>query len=315
MRMLAAVLKVRVRGEIARGEFDNAVQTLQTMFVLARTFNEHPTLIGHLVGIALTMIALGEVEEFIAQPGAPNLFWALTDLPTPFIDLRKGREGEKLLLSEDYDVLRKATPIAEADLRKLIAKLDVLVDLDEAKKAMKPSIYYAAQAADSDATAAGRARLAKFGHKPADVAKLSPLQVALMDDFTQYQADLDDFLKWTNVPNWQVPTDLGIKVPRPSPFGQVLPAYVKVTHAKLRLQQTIALLITAEGVRAHAGANSRKLPVSLDQVKLPLPVDPVTGKSFGYELKDGMANILGTPPVGSEKVPTLNRVYEITIRK
>ena len=36
----------RVRGEIARGEFDAAVQTLQTMFALARTFNEHPTLIA-----------------------------------------------------------------------------------------------------------------------------------------------------------------------------------------------------------------------------------------------------------------------------
>ena len=53
MRMLAAVLKVRARGEIARGEFDGAVQTLQTLFALARTFNEHPTLIGHLVGLAL----------------------------------------------------------------------------------------------------------------------------------------------------------------------------------------------------------------------------------------------------------------------
>src|SRR5205809_800455 len=50
MRMLAAVLKVRIRGEIARGEFDNAIHSLQTLFALAHTFNEHPTLIGHLVG-------------------------------------------------------------------------------------------------------------------------------------------------------------------------------------------------------------------------------------------------------------------------
>src|SRR4051812_43846416 len=77
MRMLTAVLKVRFRGELARGEFDNAIHTLQTMFTLSRTFNEHPTLIGQLVGLALASIALQCVEEFIQQPGAPNLFWAL----------------------------------------------------------------------------------------------------------------------------------------------------------------------------------------------------------------------------------------------
>ena len=117
MRMLAAVLKVRVRGEIARGEFDNAIQTLQTMFALARTFNEHPTLIGHLVGMAIAAIAFSAVEEFVQQPGAPNLFWPLVDLPSPFIDLRKGREGEKLFLTKEYDVLRKAVPVPDADLQ------------------------------------------------------------------------------------------------------------------------------------------------------------------------------------------------------
>jgi hypothetical protein len=33
------------------------------------------------VGLAIVNIALQSVEEFIQQPGAPNLFWALTDLP------------------------------------------------------------------------------------------------------------------------------------------------------------------------------------------------------------------------------------------
>jgi hypothetical protein len=315
MRMLAALLKVRVRGEIARGEFENAVQTLQTMFVLGRTFNEHPTLIGHLVGIAITSIALGEVEEFVQQPGAPNLFWALIDLPSPFIDLRKGREGEKLFLSQEYDVLRKVSPIPDADLQSLIKKLDVLVDLDDAKKADRPSEFYTKQAADSEAVAAGRAKLTKFGHKPDDVSRLSPLQVVMMDDFAQYQVDLDDYLKWTNVPIWQVPADLGLQKARPGPFGQILPAYLKVTLAKIRLQQQVALLAAAEGVRAHAGENGGKLPGALDQVKLPLPLDPVTGQPFVYELKGGTAVIRGTAPRGRETEPTFNRVYEVTIRK
>lgn len=314
MRMLIAVLKVRFRGELARGEFDNAVYTLQTMFALSRTFNEHPTLIGHLVGLALASISLQCVEEFIQQPGAPNLFWALIDLPRPFIDLRKGREGEKLFLTKEYDVLRRAVPVTEAELQSLIKNLDTIANFDEDKKEQRPSVYFAKQLKDKEAVAAATARLKEFGHKPEELAKLPPLQLLMMDDFAQYQATLDDYLKWTNVPAWQVPADLG-KNSRRGPFGSLLPQYEKVTQARLRVQQVIALLTVAESVRAHAAANGGKLPEKLDAVKLPLPVDPVTGKPFLYELKDGKAVLRGTPPAGREDQPSFNRVYEITVRK
>jgi hypothetical protein len=261
------------------------------------------------------MIALGEVEEFIQQPGAPNLFWALTDLPTPFIDLRKGREGEKLFLKKEYDVLRKAVPVPDADLAALLMHLDSMVGDDPgARDENAPGAWYRKQAGDKEFVAASVERLKEVGHKPADLAKLSALQVVLMDNFAQYQAELDDFLKWTNVPFWEVPADLR-KQKRPGPFGLLLPAYLKVTQAKIRVQQMVALLTAAEGVRAHAATSGGKVPPSLDLVKLPLPADPVTGKPFVYEVKDGKAILRGTPPPGREKEPTFNRVYEITIRK
>ncbi|MBN9122596.1 MAG: hypothetical protein J0I06_26185 [Planctomycetes bacterium] len=312
MRMLAAVLKVRVRGEIACGEFDNAIQTLQTMFALARTFNEHPTLIGHLVGTALAMVAFGAVEEFVQQPGAPNLFWPLIDLPAPLLDMRKGREGEKLFLTREYDVLRKAVPAADADLAALLKNLDALAEGD--KNLGVPSAWYAKRAKDAAVLTAAAEHLKTFGHTPADLAKLSPLQLVLMDDFAQYQVDLDEFLKWTNVPYWQIPVDLG-QQKRPGPFGALLPAYMKVTHAKARAHQCASLLTVAEGVRAHAADNGGKLPEKLDAVKLPLPPDPVTGKPFVYELRGATAVIRGTPAPGREQEPAFNRVYEVTVRK
>jgi hypothetical protein len=314
MRMLASVLKVRIRGEIARGEFGSAVQSLQTLFVLARTFNEHPTLIGHLVGMALGGIALGAVEEFVQQPGAPNLFWPLLDLPAPLLDIRKGREGEKLFLTKEFDVLRKAEPVPEAELQKLFKTIDPMLVMGTDGKAQKPSAWYARQAKDKDAVAAAAKRLEALGHKPGDVAKLSPLQTVMMDDFAQYQIDLDELLKWTNVPAWQLPADLA-KKPRAAPFAELLPHFFKVVQAKLRSQQQVAMLCVAEGVRAHAADNGGKLPAALDAVKLPLPVDPVTGKPFRYELKGGTATIRGTPPPGREKEPGYNRVYEVTVRK
>ena len=93
MRLLAAALKVRFRAEVAERRFDDALATAKTMFALSRHLGEHPTLIGDLVGVAVASLTVGPVEEMIQQPGCPNLYWALTDLPAPFIDLSQGATG------------------------------------------------------------------------------------------------------------------------------------------------------------------------------------------------------------------------------
>ncbi|AMV23730.1 hypothetical protein VT84_04910 [Gemmata sp. SH-PL17] len=313
MRMLTTVMKVRARGEIARGEFGAALQTLQAQFALARTFNEHPTLIGHLVGIALGMVAATELEEFVQQPGAPNLFWALTDLPRPLIDLRKGHEGERRLVGKEYDVLRKAVQVSEPELTARIKMLDTINGLGDGKSAT-PSAWCAKQSRDKDAVAAATTRLTEAGHKADALAKLSPLQVILMDDFLQYENELDDNMKWTNVPFWRAPADFGTQK-HPGAFGTLLPVYKKVTLARVRLEQLVAQLTVVEAVRAHAAENGGQLPTALDAVKLPLPIDPISGKLFVYEVKENRATIRGTPPPGQEQWPTSNRVYEVTVRK
>ena len=38
---------------------------------------------------------LDRVEELISQPGAPNLYWALTALPRPLVSMREALETEQ----------------------------------------------------------------------------------------------------------------------------------------------------------------------------------------------------------------------------
>ena len=97
MRGLARALKVRFRAEVALGHFDDAIRTAKTMFAMSRHMGEHPTLIGNLVGIAIAAMAIGPLEEMLQQPGCPNLYWALTNLPDPLIPLRTGMEGERVM--------------------------------------------------------------------------------------------------------------------------------------------------------------------------------------------------------------------------
>ena len=76
MRSLANGLQRRFRDEIALRHFDDALVTARTMFAMSRHMNEHPTLIGDLVGMAIAFVAIGPLEEMLEQPGCPNLYWS-----------------------------------------------------------------------------------------------------------------------------------------------------------------------------------------------------------------------------------------------
>ena len=56
------------------------------------------SLINGLIGMAIAEHDAGACEDLIAQPGAPNLYWALTTLPRPLIDLRNHLEVQQKLV-------------------------------------------------------------------------------------------------------------------------------------------------------------------------------------------------------------------------
>ncbi len=85
--------------------------------------------------------------------------------------------------------------------------------------------------------------------------------------------------------------------------------------ARGRLQQRLALLQHAEALRLYAADHDGKLPARLDDIPLPLPVDPFTGKPFGYEVNGATAVVRGSPPKGEEKNAAYNVRFEVTIQK
>jgi hypothetical protein len=315
MRELARVLRVKLRGEVARKDYGTAVRTAQTMLALARAFEDHPTLIGTLVGVAVEHLTLDVLEEMIQQPGAPNLFWALTNLPDPVVGLRKGMQGERCWLGKEFDALRKADPIAPAELARLVSLLDPIVVVSEGQKIEKAGNWYARQLANPANAAAAKTRLGKLGLKPEALDKLAPLQLVIMDDYARYEMIRDDLMKWSALPFWRLPADLDQEKLPPGHFTQLIPAYLKIREAEVQARQRVAMLQAAEAVRAYAAAHGGTLPPTLDAIQLPVYPDPVTGKTFVYEVKDGTAVLRGTPPPGRKAEPAFNRVYEITIRK
>ncbi|QDU21424.1 hypothetical protein [Urbifossiella limnaea] len=340
-RDLARVLRVRARGEIARGDFAAAAETIQTHLALARTLNEHPTIIGSLVGIAIAATALSSVEEFVAQPGAANLFWALADLPTPLFDLRKATHGERTFLAVELDpVLDRKNPMTEAQVGVAVLKVTRLLDLvapfkeglappfkegdpppplpkaqPRPKEPPTPATYLGGRAADAKQVAEARARLLPAPPvQDLRVKAFPPMQVILIDEVNRFEASRDDILKWLTVPAWQLPAGFDKAQPT-GVFGPLGPGIGKVSIARSRIQQQVAMLQAVEAVRAFAAANGGRLPGTLDETRLPIPHDPFTGRPLRYEVANGTAVIRGTPPSGREADATLNRVYEVQLRK
>lgn len=86
-RRFTFILELQVRFQIAQGQYDKALATMQTGFTLAKHLGEGPNLLQGMIGVAISARMLRPLEQFIQGPDAPNLYWALQGLPRPFIDL------------------------------------------------------------------------------------------------------------------------------------------------------------------------------------------------------------------------------------
>lgn len=320
LRELASGLKVRFRVEIAERHFGDAVVTAKTMFALSRHLAEHPTIIGNLVGIAVAFLAIGPLEEMLQQPGCPNLFWALTDLPSPFIDLQKAVQGERMCLDAEFAVLDTRELMNETQLQHAVERLQramAAMIMGGGKEEIGPWLDSVAKKEES--LRAARQRLIAWGLAEAQVKKFPARQVVLLDEKREYEARLDDVLKALTLPYWQAQPILAA-LPRPQDapiplFAVFLSNLDKVKMSQTRLEQRIGMLRCVEAVRMYAAAHKGGLPDNLDDTNLPLPVDPVTGKPFVYKVHGDTAALRGIPPHGMEANPAFNVRYEVTIGK
>jgi hypothetical protein len=316
LRALAAALQDRFHTEVAQHRFDDALRTAKTMFAMSRHMGEHPTLIGDLVGIAIASITIVPLEEMLAQPGCPNLYWALTNLPSPLVSMDKGWEGERLLILAELRDLDENAPMSAEQLRKLIKHVDYLRGLDNPKLKNNTRSWLNARNKDEQQIQAARRRLVEVGLAEERLARFPADQVLLLDEKREYEVLRDEAMKLMKLPTWQgEPLIQQIKPPKKeSLFAFLVPALNKVRRAQGRLEQRIALLRHVEALRLYAAEHEGKLPEKLSDCPVPLPDDPFTGKPFRYQKEGTTAHLFGTPPKGEEKNAPYNLHYEVTIQ-
>jgi hypothetical protein len=323
LRTLAALLAIRCRLELSEGKFDRAAYTLQTGLTLGRQVADAPLLIQNLVGVAITAIMLGRVEEWLTLPGAPDLYWPLTALPQPLVSTWRAMRSEGGTLFRSFPQLRRLSremlTAAEAEhLANELLRTLASCTGDKAVPAWQGKLGMATLAARTYPEA--RRHLIARGRTAEQVAAMPALQVVLIFYVDQYDATWDEVLKWQSLPYWQSQPGLAeaeakIRAARTTALnvfiGLLMPAVLKVNEANARVQRQVVGLRCAAAIRLHASRHGGRLPASLKEIaEVPLPIDPATGKGFDelYKADDGKAALDVPVPQGYTAVS--GRRYE-----
>lgn len=328
MRGFVPMMLLRARVAIREKDYVGAARALETGFSFAQQVGEGPFLINGLVGIACASAIAEGVPDFVEQPDAPNLYWSLTALPRPLIDLRHAIEFEQRWLPLQFPDLAdldrpRATAEWDASLVRVRQEIYRLGELNQKEFAVPPGTARNDPASKSPELAAARKFLTQSAGIQADkVADMPAAQVLILALVAQYQVLNDELYKAAYLPYPQgravfLAAEARLKEPTDSEGGRLahllLSAAQKVVLAQLRLERKIAMLRVIEALRLHA-AKDGELPDRLAQVTVvPVPDDPGTGKPFEYS-RDGETAVL-TSRIPGEPSATQGLRYKVTLRK
>lgn len=326
-RRMIFALQLQIRLKAADGQTDEAFEMLQQGVQMGRDIAEGPTLIQDLVGIAITAVMLREVEGLIQMPGSANLYWALTGLPEPMIDMYSALEYEREVLFIEFPQLRslenevltpaQASKIASGFIEKLSSMDGGGSDMPF--QGVLPLGWVMMHYSDAKQFLAGK------GFSKQRIEEMPAAQAVLIYQKQEYLEMVDNLFKWFALPYYQsrpryeesekafdkYNRDKGLKV---NLFTTLLPALYRVAFIQARLDRHITLLRTIEAIRMFAADHSGQLPASLAEITaVPIPSDPVTGEGFIYRRTDPRNARLEAPvsPAESRKRP----VYELTVRR
>ncbi len=324
-RELSKLLALRTRFFIADRQYDKAVNSLQTGMALAHHIGEAPLLISLLVAASGAETQLREVETLIQAPGTPNLYWALTDMPRPFFDLRKPFGGEKLLLLAEMPQLKdiEKTRFGPEQAKALAAQLEAALHWDDSRRPSPLQGQLDLVAFAIRAYPGAKKALAAEGWKAEDLEAMPAVQVVCIQAMREYLKVRDNGFKWVGLPYWQARLRLEamqkeMMARRESfgaePFLDLIAPGLRVCKATWRVERHIAALRTIEAIRLHAAANDGRLPATLADIRLvPVPDDPITGRGFVYTVQGDQFTLTGPAPAGDD--PTLALKYVVTFSR
>jgi hypothetical protein len=321
IRSPARMLALQARLAIAEGRFDDAVATLRTGYAVARHAGSGPTLIHALIGMAVGNVMTAQTRELAQQPGAPNLYWALADLPRPFIDLRLANDYEADSLYFWHPEWRDLEhgDRSPSEWHQIYETFVESIGQIESGRSEEANRWQVLALALKEYPRA-KQWLVDRGRSPEAVDLMTVPQVVVLYTVGTYNEVRDQLFKWACLPYRDVRERLAAaqlsieQAHEIVPLAKLqLPAVSAAMAAQARTQQAFTMQMTVEALRLYAARHNGQLPKELgDVTEVPLPDDPWTGKPFVYRLSGERATLEATPP---PEMPRnyWNADFEITI--
>jgi hypothetical protein len=300
VRTATQLLALAARVEIAEGRFEAALHTLQSGFgmVAHQANDERCILVQGLVALGEARILLDRVQEFVQTPGAPNLYWALAELPHPMANMRVMASTEQALLEYELPELKGfgAHTITATHIQAVLDRVEkVLIGITS--DAFGDRIKFVAGLMVADGPA--RTWLVQHGYDAKQVKDMPGNQAVGIYYVESYQLASDSMCKWAGFPWWQARAGYEksveelVRLKREqagNPLLQIFPAMGHVHRSIASTDRRVEMLRIVEALRGYAAAHDGHLPPSLaDLTDTPAPLDPMTGKAFDYEVSGNAA--------------------------
>jgi hypothetical protein len=323
----------RSRLQMARGELQAALDSFRINYELSQKITDCHTIINSLIGVAITAMTREQLETFVQQPHAPNLYWALSELPVPLVNMRGALVTEPYTVENSFPELLefRTRRLTRDEARRLSSKIlakwikseltsNLPKTLEEAERRFAASAEANYPEAKQTLIDAGRAK--------EDVEAMPVEQAIWLASFYRWQSFWQDAIKWAFIPAPERLVGLAQVERRLAEFHdthrdaifeltELIAAVTAALRASDRADRQLALLRIEEAIRLHASAHSGQLPDALDKIDaVPIPHDPMTGTAFIFRLEKDHA-VVETPPL-PKTIPEIKfdgRRYIIRIRK
>src|SRR3954447_2230186 len=306
-RELCRAIALRARLATAEHRYDDAIDAMRMNVRLGRDVANVPLLVCGLIGIAMESIGNGTLVDFIASPDSPNLYWALTELPQPLIDLTPGARFEMDFGPRMFPFIHNAETAQHSpeEWNRLFRKtlIDLKLSVDRfAATATAPSRQ---TEVDAGLAATGLAligyshakeRLIAEGMDRNRVETMAVGQVIAIYTERTYRRLADDAEKI-----WYMPFPEAIKANKQLErrlqeidvigggedreilplLRWLMPSIAALRNAQVRLEREVAALRVIEALRMYAAKHEGQLPQSLAEIDMvSIPSNPATGKPF-----------------------------------
>jgi hypothetical protein len=313
---MTRLIKIRALTQLDQGKTDEAVKTLRLGYEMSDKVGQEGILISGLVALHIGTEMDDALIRVMNQPQAPNLFWALSELPHRRDLFHKAMEGErhwwvtsypnlvKSRAGENFAIMAKAgESLTGEQWRAMLNYVWKLVDAADAGKEKKPRPDPVNDAGPGTLEKAREHYAQTHKVPPSDAAKADPMVVVGEFYFWQYQIAFDNTYKLRGLPYPELLAETAKATATARQLREEQPAnpfltdidFGKIVWSFARADRELAALSAVEAIRAYAAAHGNRLPPKLEDVTdTPVPENPASGKPFEYRVEKDTAILSDT---------------------